>query len=177
MGIDYETRPVSRKLIRKFSKIIRNDLKIKNNKISIDEIMDKVYLKYGVTFSYEEANEFDDGVVCYLDFEGEEPCVHIRNDVYENASRGDRKSIGFIIHEICHFYLIKIFKYQPVNLVPFPSRFLPNYKSMEWQAKALCGEVMIPFDQFKDKTIEEILEKTSSSYLQASYFKCVVCLN
>ncbi len=175
MGIDYKTKPISRKTLREFSKIIRNDLNIKSLKIPIEDLMNKVSSKYDATFLIEEDDEFEEGVACYLNFVNKKASIHIRNSVYENACCGDHKSIGFIIHEICHFYLIKIFRYYPIDSKRYASRVLDNYESMEWQAKALCGEFMIPFEVFKDKTIEEIVRETDSSFSQASYFKDVVC--
>ena len=175
MGIDYKTWPLSRKQIRKISKIIRKDLNLKGFKISIEDLMNKVSLKYGVTFLVEEDKEFKSGVVCYFNIINSKAFIHIRNSVYENACCDDHKSIGFIIHEICHFYLIMIFKYYPIEAKQYKSRELINYRSMEWQAKALCGELMIPYESFKDKTIEEIVNETNSSFSQACYFKNVVC--
>lgn len=176
MGVDYKTKPISRKTIREFSKIMRKDLNLKSLKIPIDQLMDCVYLKYNVIFLIEDDNEFSDGVVCYLNFIFGQAYIHIRNSIYESACEGDNKSIGFIYHEICHFYLIKVFKYYPIENKKYQSRTLKNYESMEWQAKALCGELMIPFEEFKDKSIKEIMSETNSSYSQASYFKSVVCL-
>lgn len=175
MGIDYKTKPISRSKIREFSKIIRKELNFKSLKIPIEDLMNKVSFKYGVTFLIEEDEEFLKGVVCYLNLMDEKVFIHIRNSVYENACCNDHKSIGFIIHEICHFYLIKIFNYYPINGLKYESRKLDNYESMEWQAKALCGELMIPYESFKDKTIEEIVNETNSSFSQACYFKNVVC--
>ena len=42
---------------------------------------------------------------------------------------------------------------------------------MEWQAKALCGEVMILYDECKDMSTLEIVKKTNSSIDQARFFK------
>ena len=36
---------------------------------------------------------------------------------------------------------------------------LPAYCSVEWQTKALCGEVMMPYEQTKNMTQREIMEK------------------
>ncbi len=176
MGIDYKTKPLSREVIREYSKFIRKDLNLKNSKFSIEEVINCVFEKYKVMFLYDEDYEFHDGVCCYLVFINDKAHIHIKNSVYENACEGDHKSIGFIIHEICHFYLIKIFDHSPISDKRYPSRTLANYESTEWQAKALCGELMIPFEKFKNKTIREIMNETSSSYSQASYFKSVVCL-
>ena len=175
MGIDYKTKPISRKKIREYSEFIRKDLGLKDSKILIEDLMNKLFSKYDVTFLIEEDEEFPNGVVCYLDFINEKAFIHIRNSVYENACCNDHKSIGFIIHEICHFYLIKVFEYYPVNDIKYTSGELDNYISVERQAKALCGEFMIPYERFKDKTVEEIINETNSSFSQANYFKNVVC--
>lgn len=47
---------------------------------------------------------------------------------------------------------------------------------MERQAKALCGELMIPYEVFYlNKDIDDISTRTDSSYSQARYFIKVVC--
>ncbi len=42
--------------------------------------------------------------------------------------------------------------------------------SMEWQAMALCGEVMIPYKRCRKYSMDKIVEKTKSSLEQAKYF-------
>lgn len=52
-------------------------------------------------------------------------------------------------------------------------RIIPACRSMEWQAKAMCGELMIPIEECYNMSIEEIMITTNSSYQQSKYFASV----
>ena len=41
------------------------------------------------------------------------------------------------------------------------------------QAKAMCGELMIPIEECYNMSIEEIMITTNSSYQQSEYFASV----
>lgn len=80
---------------------------------------------------------------------------------------------------MCHFVLIFVFGIGPKKYISadgiiytraVKEKSIPAYKSMEWQAKALCGEVMIPYERCKNYSLNEIIEKTQSSTEQAKYF-------
>lgn len=84
-------------------------------------------------------------------------------------------SIDYICHEICHFFLIEVFGYYPIyNVCLSENRQIPKYRSMEWQAKALCGEVMIDYKKCSNMTISDIMKKTGSSIDQACFYKMFV---
>ena len=102
-------------------------------------------------------------------------CIHIRESVYIGAVEGKGDCLGFINHEICHFILIHILGIGPSNSNPTYARTvktnaIPKYKSMEWQAKALCGELMIPYERCKNLTFKQIIYRTGSSKEQVNYF-------
>lgn len=106
-------------------------------------------------------------------------CIKIREKVYEKVVNGDRASLGFICHEMCHFILIHLFDAGPVlyegenGLVyarSLKDKELPPYKSMEWQAMALCEETMIPYEKCKNYSFKQIVNKTNSSDEQTKYF-------
>lgn len=173
---DYETKPLSRSELRLYASIIRKKLNINTIKIPVIELMDILERDYNVEFIIEEDDSFDDGVMAYTyeDIVGHF-VIKIRNSVYESACRGNAKCIGFICHEMCHFFLISWFGCKPIYGRTLENKDIERYKTMEWQAKALCGELMIPFDIFKDKPLKEIIIETNSSLLQANYFLTVVC--
>ena len=41
---------------------------------------------------------------------------------------------------------------------------------MEWQAMALCGEIMIPYEKCKNYSFNQIVSRTYSSDEQTKYF-------
>ena len=182
--MDYETsRILSREQIQQIAKFSRKLLGIRTLMFPVLKVLDRLEKKFPnkiyLHIDYDE--NFEENVMAELvteDDEFESCCIRIRQSVYDAARKGDNKSLGFICHEICHFILIFIFKIGPKKYTNSTGmvfartieKSAPAYKSMEWQAKALCGEIMIPFDKCRNFTFEEVIEKTKSSPSQASYF-------
>ncbi len=82
--------------------------------------------------------------------------IEIKQSVYDGAyEKGIGAFLGFICHEICHIFLFKI-GFTPVYERSFADNALPAYCSVEWQAKALCGEVMIPYDESRGMSVDQI---------------------
>ena len=85
--------------------------------------------------------------------------IEIKESVYRGAYENNSgASRGFICHEICHVFLFNI-GYRPVFERTFADNELPAYCSVEWQAKALCAEVMIPYEESCGMTKKQIIEK------------------
>ena len=73
--------------------------------------------------------------------------IEIKESVYAGAYENQIGAfLGFICHEICHIFLFRI-GFTPIFERSFENNELPAYCSVEWQAKALCAEVMIPYDE------------------------------
>lgn len=180
--MDYKSKlSLSRIQIREISKFSRRLLKIKTVKFPVLKALEKLINKFPKNLYYciLPDDEFETNVMAELVPEGNDVyCIRIRETVYEKAVKGDRASLGFICHEMCHFILIHIFDAGPVyrnesGLVyarSFKDRELPRYKSMEWQAMALCGELMIPYEKCKNYTFKQIVSRTDSSNEQTKYF-------
>ncbi len=181
--MDYESRlSLSRIQIREISKFARRLLEIKTIKFPVLKALERLIDKFSNNLYYciLPDDEFETNVMAELVPEGNDVyCIKIRETVYEKAVNGDRASLGFISHEMCHFILIHIFDAGPVlykgenGLVyarSLKDKELPRYKSMEWQAMALCGEIMIPYEKCKNYTFKQIVSKTKSSDEQTRYF-------
>ena len=97
--------------------------------------------------------------------------IKIKDTVYKGAYE---KQIGayfdFICHEICHAFLFKI-GFTPIVERSFGNNEIPPCKSVEWQAKALCGEVMMPYNATAKMTCREIMTKYHVSKASANYRK------
>lgn len=125
-----------------------------------------------------EVNEdeyFEEHVQAYcepINSDYDECCMHIRESVYNKALKEDGSALGIITHELCHFYLIFVFGIKPDLKYDYESgkETIPAYLSIEWQAKALCGELMIPYEKCKNKTLNQIVYITKTSKMQAKYF-------
>lgn len=181
--MDYESRlSLSRIQIREISKFARKMLKIKTVKFPVLKALERLIDKFPMNLYYHilPDNEFETNVMAELVPEGNDVyCIKIRESVYEKAVNDDRASLGFICHEMCHFILILIFEAGPtlykgenglVYAGSFKDKELPLYKSMEWQAMALCGEVMIPYEKCKNYSFNQIVNRTHSSDEQTKYF-------
>ena len=84
--------------------------------------------------------------------------IEIKESVYNGAyEKGVGAFLGFICHEICHVFLFEI-GFTPIYARNVGSKDIPAYCSVEWQAKALCAEVMIPFEESKGMKTGEIVD-------------------
>ncbi|HBF67803.1 MAG TPA: hypothetical protein DDW20_00565 [Firmicutes bacterium] len=181
--MDYESRlSLNRIQVREISKFARRLLKIKTVNFPVLKALEKLIDKFPKNLYYRilPDDDFETNVMAELVPDGSDVyCIKIRETVYEKAVYGDRANLGFICHEMCHFILIYIFDAGPVlyanesGLVytrKFKDKELPRYKSMEWQAMALCGEIMIPYEKCKNYTFKQIVSRTNSSDEQTKYF-------
>ena len=73
-----------------------------------------------------------------------------------------------IIHEISHAVLFNI-GYTPSFDRNYKNNELNSYESIEWQAKAVSGEFMIPYDHINDLSYKEISEYYGVSIEAAKY--------
>lgn len=181
--MDYETSVILDRLqIRMISKFFRKMFNIKTTLFPVMKVLDALVKRFSdvLYYSVEEDELFDPRVMAILEPQEDGMyCIRIRQSVYNNAINGDGASLGYICHEECHFILIHLFNigpriYTDVNGIRYArcvkeKEILP-YKSMEWQAKALCGEVMIPYETCKNCSLDEIIKMTNSSKEQAKYF-------
>lgn len=89
--------------------------------------------------------------------------IKVKESVYDGAYY---KKIGgyrnHIMHEICHFILFML-GYTPHFDRVYNNFELRNYESIEWQAKALAGEVLIPYENTIGLTEKEIMKKCKVS--------------
>ena len=110
--MDYESRlSLSRIQVREISKFARRMLKIKTVKFPVLKALEKLIDKFPNNLFYRilPDDEFETNVMAELVPEGNDVyCIKIRETVYEKAVNGDRASLGFICHEMCHFILIHI---------------------------------------------------------------------
>ena len=168
--------------IREISKFVRLILKIKTVKFPVLKALERLINKFPNNLYYDVLSDdkFETNVMAKLVPEDNNVyCIQIRESVYDKAVEGDRACLGFICHEMCHFILIYIFKVGPAiyengNGLVFTrsvkNNELPRYKSMEWQAMALCGEIMIPYEKCRNCTFKQIVYRTASSDKQTRYF-------
>ena len=95
--------------------------------------------------------------------------IQIRNEIYKGAfEKHIGAYIGHICHEICHIFLFKI-GFVPEYNRSFKNEVIEPYRSVEWQAKALTGEVMMPYEETQGMGRKELMDKYHVSKAAAEY--------
>ena len=142
--MDYETKGISRDKIRIIAKILRKYFNIRTIRFPVMTILDLLVEEFEDILVYEVLpdEKFDKDVMCYIEtFDYCTYTIKIRESVYIGALENKGDCLGFINHEISHFILMHICGLKPIiNCKTGSNTCIPAYKSMEWQAKALCGE-------------------------------------
>lgn len=165
--MDYRTKPITRKEIRNIARFIRRLFKCRN-KYYFDVINAFEQLPFifnNVITEVVSDNDPELGKApstIIPDMKGKYT-IKIKQYVYEGAYF--HKIGGYrnhIMHEICHLFLF-LLGYLPHFDRVYKNNELKNYESVEWQAKALAGEVLIPFENTKGLTAKQIMKKCKVS--------------
>lgn len=169
--MDYKTKAIGRKGLRRLAVYFRrlNHVEI-GGPFPVLEVLEFVPDVFpGSIYIVVEDDSMDENTMarCMANDEGGYT-VEIKKSVYDMAYMGDEPSCGFICHELCHVFLFSI-GYTPIVERSFANHELPAYCSVEWQAKALCGEVMIPFGESAGMGKREIVETYHVSWAFADY--------
>ena len=174
--MDFETHPISRDDIRIFANLIRKNYRIKTIKFPVLEFLENIesLTNNEVDYIVEEDTLFEKKVMSYIqvnNIDYSSFTIHIRESVYKNAYNGKHADIGYIMHEISHYFMIGVFGFRPQQEICYSSKKIPLFRSAEWQAMALCGELMIPYEKCMMKTAKQIYHITKSSKAQVNYFE------
>ena len=157
--MDYKTKPTSRRDLRYYSQILRKIFKVPlTGAFPVLEVLDKI------SDVFKDCNYeiIDDKKLspqtmarCTPNDQGGFT-IEIKESIYVGAYEKQIGAfLGFICHEICHIFLFRI-GFTPIFERSFENNELPAYCSVEWQAKALCAEVMIPYEESKGMSITSI---------------------
>lgn len=162
--MDYKTKPVSRETLRELSKIIRVKMFHCKNKFYFDVVsaLEKLPMIFN-DVSVEIVDDNDDelkDVPCTTTLDdANRYVIKIKESVYDGAYF--KKNGGYrmhIMHEISHYLLFKI-GFKPYFDRTYRNNELKSYESIEWQAKALAGEILIPYQDTKSLTERQIRKK------------------
>lgn len=157
--MDYKTKPTSRKDLRRYAKFVRRLFDVpETGPFPVLQALDRVSDVFkDCSYAVVEDHSLPPQTMCR--------CVpnnmggfiiEIKQSVYDGAyEKGIGAFQGFICHEICHIFLFKI-GFVPIYERSFADNTIPAYCSVEWQAKALCAEVMIPFYESHNMSVHEI---------------------
>lgn len=161
--MDYLTSPLSRKEIRAIAKAIRVLFKCKNkyrfDAVDAFEKLPKMFPN--VCCEVIEDDDFSEVAkdvpsACIPGFDGSYRIL-VREKVYDGAARGVGGYRTHIVHEISHYFLCELGHKPILNRSFGNGEIRPCYRSMEWQAKSLAGEITVPYEETKELSISQIM--------------------
>lgn len=167
--MDYLCKPASRILLRSYAQSLRKMFDFSNDcRIDVISMLDRVPdVLHGVRCDVLEDSALPKNVPAATTLlPNGEMIIKIKDSTYQHALRGSGGYRSHIVHEICHAFLIKQ-GHRPLIARKFNDGEIPAYRAAEWQAKALCGEVMMPYEATKGMTAEEIADKYQVSLAAA----------
>lgn len=159
--MDYKTKPLSREMLRRYAAYFRElfDVDLKGA-FPVLEALEKIGDVFeGCNYIVLPDEEFDNKTMarCVPNDSGGFT-IEIRETVYIGAYEKQIGAfLGFICHELCHVFLFYI-GYTAIFERSFRDNTIDRCCSVEWQAKALSGEVMIPFEESKNMKREELMK-------------------
>lgn len=159
--MDYKTKPTSRRDLRRYAKIVRRLFGVPSTgPFPVLDVLDRlgdVFPNCRYIIVEDKALPPQTMARCVSNDAGGYT-VEIKQSVYDGAYKKHIGAfLGFICHEICHVFLFKA-GFTPIHERSFADKMLPAYCSVEWQAKALCGEVMIPYRESAGMSMGEIMK-------------------
>ncbi len=157
--MDYKTKSTSRRDLRSYSQILRKIFKVPlTGAFPVLEVLDKISDVFkDCNYEIVDDKKLSPQTMarCTPNDQGGFT-IEIKESIYIGAYEKQIGAfLGFICHEICHIFLFRI-GFTPIFERSFENNELPAYCSVEWQAKALCAEVMIPYEETKGMSITSI---------------------
>ncbi|MBP2057931.1 hypothetical protein J2Z60_001106 [Lactobacillus colini] len=166
----YIAHPVSRTSLRLVAEELKKKLNISVTKPYVDVVMilDRLS-EIDSSFNYEivEDWQLDEHVQAMTNVEAK--TIYIKSSVYEDACQGIGKDRMSIAHEIGHILL-----HRDVIQMPVLYRYdgsLKLYQKPEWQAECFAAELLMPYEQIKNMSVEEIMISCGVSRPAAIYQK------
>lgn len=158
--MDYITKPTSRIKLRRLSKLFREIFGVEmGGEFPVLYALERVRdIFEGSTFEILPDNMLPKNTPARCKkIEDDAYIIEIKESIYRGAYEQHIGAyLGFICHEICHLFLFAI-GHTPIYERSFKNFEIPAYESVEWQAKALCGEVMMPYEETRNMSIEDIM--------------------
>ncbi len=159
--MDYETKPTSRSDLRRYAAYVRKLFDVPaGGAFPVLESLEKLPDVFeGCNYQIVEDKKLPPQTMaqCTPNDNGGFT-IEITESVYGGAYKNQTGALlGFICHEICHIFLFKI-GFTPVFTRSFADGEIPAYCSVEWQAKALCAEVMLPYEETRGIKPKELVD-------------------
>jgi len=159
--MDYQTKPTSRNDLRHYSRFLRRLFDVPaTGPFPVLEALDKISDVFeGCNYIIVEDSKLPKRTMARCvpnDIGGF--TIEIKESIYSGAYKKRIGAyLGFICHEVCHVFLFNI-GFIPIYERSFADKEIPAYCSVEWQAKALCAEVMIPYNESRGMGTKAIVD-------------------
>lgn len=167
--IEFKATPLSRKDIRRFANQVRRRFHLDPTKaVDVLWLLEEVFptIFAGVDFHIDVLPKEEMG-----DMHGfttiNNNTIYIREDVYNNAARGKGRDRMTIAHEIGHYLM------HDGIMVGLARRSdgesIVRYRDPEWQAKVFAAELLMPAEQIRHMTVQEIVNTYGVSAQAAEF--------
>lgn len=148
-GVVYQVPAMSRKQIRSVANNIRKINKEMTGQdapfFPIIEFLDVTLTKHFDDFVLEVVDQYHMGDAHGMSYP-DEHLIQVRSDVYEQACRNHGRDRMTLAHELGHYVL-----HSNMGLARMTSAVsIKPYRSSEWQASALAGELLISAEHIGD---------------------------
>ncbi len=166
-AVDYSVEPRSRAELRRLASLIRTVYHLDDQLyFPIVELLDVLEETLdGFSYSIVPDNTMPPNKHADTNvYTGE---IRIKESVYEGARAGKGRDRMTIAHELSHFLTLCLLGFKLSRTIGGGK--IEAYKSPEWQAKCLAGELLIPYRLTVGMTTDEIVEKCGVSRSAAEY--------
>ncbi len=155
----YKCTPTSKKKLRDLAKKIRAYYNIKNISFPIYQILEKNFDDGTLIYEVVEENDKrlgENELALYLpDYQK----MLIKESVYLEMLNGIGRSRFTITHEYAHYVLLTLLDFKVEQTTEKPEA----YCNPEWQANTLAAELLCPYEETKDYTLNELITKCNIS--------------
>ena len=153
----YKARPLSRKNIRKITRLIRESIGISDEEaFPVIPFLESALAKFGYNYDICEEEELRDNYALTIP---SKKILKIREDVYLRAMNNVPRDLFTISHEFGHAFL---HDNDTIALARGEEK-IKAYEDPEWQANTFAAELMAPSDAVRGMSIEEIMRKYNCS--------------
>lgn len=164
--MDYATKPTNREELRAIARWFCHLFGVRNKfKFPVMEVFERFHSKFpNCITTVVDDGDLPEGIPArgQLMMDGTY-VIQVADSVYRGAANGVGGYRAHILHEMCHYVLMFVFGFTPIFQRDVYAENVPCYERVEWQAKALCGEIMIPYDETRGMTVRQIMKKCQVS--------------
>ena len=156
--MDYITKPTTRKRLRQYAVFFRKLFDV--GEVEPFPVLDALEslpdVFQGCTYLVVEDEILPKNVVAQCTKNEDSGfTIEIKRTVYDGAKKGIGAYLGFILHEMSHIFMYEI-GYRPILQRSFADA--PLYCHVEWQVKAITGEIAMPYESTKGMSVAEIMK-------------------